>query len=287
VTTTEPPNPYAPSAAPAHEAAVEKGARQWPVWLLAAITTFLAFPLIGAGFFIIGRRRPLIAWVTVGVVLLATAIIAARLPVPRLCVGGFVAAYLAALLAIIHTAVAKPDTPLRGGRAVVVAIALILGAKGAGLVVRYTLVEAFQVPSGSNLPTLLVGDHIFAKKGNGAVARGDVIVFKYPPDPRTDYIKRVVAIGGDTIEVKGGVPAINGVPLAHQPIDGPCAYRDPSATGDGEHSCTLVRETNAGRSYTIMLMSSTHAQDLDRTIIPPGQVFVIGDNRDNSSDSRR
>ena len=151
-----------------------------------------------------------------GFLLFAIAMIAARVPQPRLCVGAFAGTYLACLLAVIHTALTKPGDGFTGGRAWLVALALILGAKGAGLVIRYTLVEAFRVPSASNVPTLLVGDHIFVKKGHGTVARGDVIVFRYPVDPSTDYIKRVVAIGGDTIEVKNGVPSINGMPLAHR-----------------------------------------------------------------------
>jgi len=284
---SEAPNPYAPSAALAQEAAPPKAASRWPLRALAAVTTFFAFPLLGAGFILLGRHRRLLPWLTTGLLLLATAVVAARVAQPRLCVGAFAGAYLASLLAVIHTALTKPGDGLTGGRAWLVALALILGAKGAGLVVRYTLVEAFQVPSGSNVPTLLVGDHIFVKKGHGPVARGDVIVFRYPPDPSTDYIKRVVAIGGDTVEVKNGVPWINGAPLAQTAIDAPCSFRDESGPGDGEQACTLARETNAGRAYTVMLTSGYHAQDFDRFVVPAGEVFVLGDNRDNSMDSRK
>jgi signal peptidase I len=283
----EPPNPYAPSTALAHEAAAAKKAPRWPVRVLAAVTTWLAFPLIGAGFVVLGRRRRLVPWLVTGFLLFAIALIAARVPQPRLCVGAFAGAYLACLLAVIHTALTKPGDGFTGGRAWLVALALILGAKGAGLVIKYTLVEAFRVPSGSNVPTLLVGDHIFVKKGHGTVARGDVIVFRYPLDPSTDYIKRVVAIGGDTIEVKNGVPSINGTPLAQTAIDAPCSFRDESAPGDGAQDCTLARETNAGRAYTVMLTSGYHAQDFDRIVVPSGEVFVMGDNRDNSMDSRK
>ena len=139
------------------------------------------------------------------------------------------------------------------------------------------------------IPTLLVGDHIFVKKGRASVARGDVIVFEFPLDRHTDYVKRVVAIGGDTIEVRAGVPLINGVPLDHQPIAEPCVYRDDSAPPEDSdpQPCTLVRETNAGRSYTIMLEPAHRAQDFPRTTIPSGEVFVMGNNRDNSYDSRK
>jgi len=287
VTANEPPNPYAaPGTVVADGGAVAPTARQ-PSRLLATATTFLAYPFVGAGLVILGARRRLVAWVTTGVLLQATLIVAVRLPLPRLSVAALAGITLAAILAVVHTALTRPQAGHRGGRAWLIAIALVLGAKGAGLFVKYALVESFRLPSGSMVPTLLVGDQVFVKKGAGDVARGDVIVFRYPADPSTDYIKRVVAIGGDAIEVKHGVPWINGTPLAQTAIGAPCSFRDESAPGEAAQDCTLARETNAGRAYTVMLTSTYHAQDFDRIVVPAGEVFVLGDNRDNSMDSRK
>jgi len=138
------------------------------------------------------------------------------------------------------------------------------------------------------MPTLLVGDHIFVKKGRANIARGDVIVFEYPRDRSTDYVKRVVALGGDRVEVKRGVPSINGVPLAHADVPGDCPVSDkPAFVPPGPAgSCRLVRETNAGRAYTIMLDSDHPAPDFGPLTVPADEVLVFGDNRDNSMDSR-
>jgi signal peptidase I len=260
-----------------------------PSRLLAAATSFFAYPLIGAGFFILGHRRLLKAWLVVGGVLLASLIVGARAPLPRLCLAGIGGMTLAAVIAVIHTAVTKPGAGFLGGRAWLVALALVLGAKGGSLVVKYALVEAFQMPSGSMLPGLLVGDHIFVRKGRGGVTRGDPIVFEFPQDRSTDYIKRVVAVGGDTVEVREGVVLINGEPLAQTPIEGGCAFSDRTGEpgADDPNRCKLVRETNNGRSYPIMFEEGRPAQDHPRTVIPPGAVFVLGDNRDNSYDSRK
>jgi signal peptidase I len=294
VTTNEPPNPYtaptsalADGTAPAAEAPQAVPAK--PSRFLATLTSFFAYPLVGAGFLILGHRRRLVAWLTVGVVLFASLIIGVRAPVPRLCVAGIVGATLAALVAVIHTAVTRPGNGFLGGRAWLAALALVLGAKGTGLVVRYAVVEAFQMPSGSMIPNLLVGDHMFVRKGLGGVTRGAPIVFKFPMDRSTDYIKRIVAMGGDTVEVREGVVLVNGEPLAHTPIEGACPVVDRRAEGGGDEpmACKLVRETNGGRSYTIVFEEGRSAADFPRTTVPTDAVFVLGDNRDNSADSRR
>jgi len=294
VTTDEPPNPYtAPTTALADGGAPAAAAPQTtparPSRFLAALTSFFAYPLIGAGFLILGHRRRFRFWLAIGVVLLASQIIGARVPVPRLCIAGIAGMTLAALVAVIHTAVTKPGIGFVGGRAWLVALALVLGAKGAGLVVRFAVVEAFQMPSGSMIPTLLVGDHMFVRKGHSGVARGAPIVFKFPADRSTDYIKRIVAVGGDTVEVREGGVLINGEPLAQTPIEGECPVVDRRGEGGGDEpiACKLVRETNGGRSYTIMFEEGRAAQDHPRTVVPPDAVFVLGDNRDNSYDSRK
>ena len=287
---SDPPNPYAPTDALAHEVAPPDKAEtvQEPSRFGAFAVSILAQPISGAGFYLLGRRARVVAWTATGLalrVLLAATIWA---PLPKLCVVTIVAIVAAGLASIVDTARAQPVIAARK-HGVLIGFLFVVAATGIGLAFKQWVVEAFQIPAGSMIPTLEVGDHVFVKKGQGTIERGDVIVFKFPMDTSTDYVKRVVAVGGDTIEVRDGVPSINGVPLEHQPLDQPCSYRDDASPIPDEHGepCTLVRETNAGRTYTIMLAKGATAPDHPRSVVPPDGLFVLGDNRDNSYDSRR
>lgn len=121
------------------------------------------------------------------------------------------------------------------------------------------IVQAFFIPSGSMEPTLQIGDRILVSKFAyrlGPIHRGDVVVFHYPLNPGKDFVKRVVALGGETVELRDGVVLINTVPI-------PEPY--PTALGGGDRACT----SNYGPQR-----------------VPPGDLFVLGDNRCNSEDSR-
>jgi signal peptidase I len=274
----EPINPYAPSAALAHEDGNE--ARRKPSRLGAIVLSLLAYPLPGAGFYVLGRQRRLAVWMAIGVSLWALMVIAVRTRHPMLCVFAIAGTLLAVLWSLADTAFARAGEARGAARAWLVAIAIIVGSRGAALAGKHWLVEGFQMPSGSMVPTLLVGDQMFVKKGHD-VARGDVVVFEFPMDRSTDYVKRVVAIGGDTIEVTRGVVSINGAALEQTPLESECPEQEEPGW------CQLARETNAGRSYTIMRMPGRPAADFPSTTVPEGQLFVMGDNRENSYDSRR
>ncbi len=169
------------------------------------------------------------------------------------------------------------------------------------LVLRAFVVEAFQIPSGSMIPTLEVGDHIFVSKfayGLGIPftnvkilelkqpERGDVIVFKYPIDPGTDYIKRVVGLPGDVVEVRQHEVFINGHPMPRERVPVPCHYSESYHPGGAdEHDCEEWLETLGTKQHTT-IQEPGRGHDFSRTVVPPGNVFVMGDNRDNSSDSR-
>jgi signal peptidase I len=175
------------------------------------------------------------------------------------------------------------------------------------LFLRAFVVEAFKIPSGSMIPTLQVGDHIFVNKFIYGVRlpfakdvkfwmdyrtprRGEVIVFVYPKEPDKDFIKRIVAVEGDTVEVRDDVVYVNGKPVPRAKIDGDCRYEDLIEESGvwQEKRCEAWRETVEGNSYTVVFDKNggMHSSPSRAQVVPPHSVFVMGDNRDNSHDSR-
>ena len=205
-----------------------------------------------------------------------------------------------------HLSFARKSTLREYAESIGVAVAV-------ALLLRAFVVEAFQIPSGSMIPTLEVGDHIFVSKFSyglsipftdvkimqyGQPERGDVIVFKYPVDKSVDYIKRVVGLPGDTIEVRQGELYVNGQHVPRQRVVGPCLYTDTEqnvaqvqAQRRGaalEHRpCDKWLETLGKKQHEIISEPNGSSRpDFPRTVVQPRNVFVMGDNRDNSSDSR-
>lgn len=174
------------------------------------------------------------------------------------------------------------------------------------LVVRTGFYEPFSIPSGSMIPTLLVGDYLFVSKfsygysrhslpfslplipGPGRAwfteaRRGDVVVFKTPDDNRTDFIKRIVGLPGDTIQLQSSVLYINGV-AAPRERAGDFSYTKGSAL----LRVARFRETLPdGRSHYVLEQTESAPQDnTPLYAVPPGHYFAMGDNRDDSQDSR-
>ncbi len=148
--------------------------------------------------------------------------------------------------------------------------------------IRTWILQAFRIPSPSMEPSLLVGDHLLVNKaayspslgvfeawllGKREIARGDVVVFKYPQDPSRDFIKRVIGLSGEIVEVRGKQVLVNGralsEPYAH--------FREPTPSPD-----------DSARA----LQSEEPSDSFGPTLVPAGELFVLGDNRDRSRDSR-
>jgi signal peptidase I len=164
------------------------------------------------------------------------------------------------------------------------------------LLLRSFLIEPFRIPSGSMMPTLLVGDFILVNKYKygirlpvlnkkvyelGQPERGDVVVFRFPKDPGVDYIKRVVGVPGDRVVYRNKTLFINGEKIAQIP------QGNYIGTGSGlsMSGADLRREDLAGVKHDILVVPKINGVSSD-VVVPEGHYFVMGDNRDNSNDSR-
>jgi signal peptidase I len=200
-----------------------------------------------------------------------------------------------------HLSFARKSTGREYGEAIGTAVLI-------ALFLRAFVVEAFKIPSGSMIPTLQVGDHIFVNKFIYGVRipftdvkigtnvrrphRGEVIVFIYPKDPDKDFIKRIVGVEGDVVEMRDGVLYVNDKAIDHAAVDGDCLYEDYDEQTDQweERRCEGVQEHVGPNDYTtiynrgLVALGPSHSTRAFK--VPERSVFVMGDNRDNSHDSR-
>jgi signal peptidase I len=185
-------------------------------------------------------------------------------------------------------------------------VKVVIQALLIALVVRTVLFQPFNIPSGSLIPTLLIGDYLFVSKYSYGYSRhsipfsppifsgrifasepkrGDIAVFKLPKDGSTDYIKRVIGLPGDKIRVVSGILHINGQPVKRERIDDYRTYD----SWKREVSVPQYLETLPnGVTHRIIEINgdTSYWDNTFEYLVPPGFFFMMGDNRDNSTDSR-
>jgi len=172
------------------------------------------------------------------------------------------------------------------------------------LAFRTLLYEPVYIPSGSMIPTLQIGDYVVVEKwAYGArlpftktaqvtwssPKRGDIVVLLAPPgNPRDDdLIKRVVAVGGDSVEIRDGHLVVNDVPVPRERIPGPCSYMDRPEGGEWrDQPCVDFVEKLDVHTFHTYCTPYIPCGDVERQQVPEGTVWLAGDHRDHSADSR-
>lgn len=167
------------------------------------------------------------------------------------------------------------------------AIAIILA-----LFIRTFVVQAFKIPSGSMKPTLLIGDHLLVNKFIYGIKvpfidrfiiqfkkpnRGDIVVFKWPKDESKDFIKRIIGVEGDTVELKRDLLYVNGERIRQEYVE---------KYSDSEISKADKYEEFIGEGKHHILDQYVRHENFGPITVPKNSIFVMGDNRDNSQDSR-
>jgi signal peptidase I len=178
----------------------------------------------------------------------------------------------------------------------------------AALAIRVLVFEPYTIPSGSMMPTMLIGDYLYVHKSGYGISkysfpfyhpsfmkgryfaslpnRGDVVVFKVPTDTDTNYIKRLIGLPGDKIQMKEGHLYINGTIVPQRQIED---YVEKTASGRMKKTPQFIETLPNGKEYTILRDGLDGHQSADNTeefTVPADHYFMMGDNRNHSGDSR-
>lgn len=162
------------------------------------------------------------------------------------------------------------------------------------LFVRSYLLTAYRVPTGSMQPSLKPGDFIFCSRMSYGLSlpfsekkwsevspdRGDLVVFNYPNQPQVTYVKRVIGLPGDRIQIVGGRVLINELPLRYESL------KNMKEDNPNPELFEIFQESFGESRWRVIFQKNSEAKNFGPMIVPPGEVFLLGDNRDASDDSR-
>ncbi|MEO5346104.1 MAG: signal peptidase I [Magnetococcus sp. YQC-9] len=191
----------------------------------------------------------------------------------------------------------KGEAFLEGGSVTAEYYEAIAMAVAIAFMVRTFVIEPFKIPSGSMIPTLLVGDYLFVNKMaygyrlpytnqrifmSGEPERGEIAVFEYPKDPTKDYIKRIIGLPGDRIAYRDKRVSVNGQLVAQQ-VEGTFSYINEF---EQKVDSQRLTESLGNHPHPILVRPMAGMDAPIELVVPPEHYFVMGDNRDNSNDSR-
>jgi signal peptidase I len=256
-------------------------------WLAVALSLFAP----GLGHLYSGRLVPGLVLFLASLLFVPLVVLAALLPPATPVLAALLAAGVAVIGVYVHAVVGAYRVarrqrtayePREYNRPGLYALFVLVGtayAVGGAWLVPHVL-GGFYLPTGSMAPTFLDGDHVLVNKlvyQHRLPRRGDVVVFRVPGKPGCNWVKRVMGLPGDTVEVRDGEVFINGRKLERDRVPADAL----PAPLDGE----VFEESNAGRRYRI-LIGKEKVGDQPKTTVPEGACYVLGDHRDRSEDSR-
>lgn len=183
----------------------------------------------------------------------------------------------------------RGDRFRRQKRAMLLFIVIMLSLKAIPFpdIIKAHAIKAYKTPANSMYPTLRIGDHFLIGKSKSfrtSLKRGDVVVFPYPANPEKSFIKRVIALGGEKVQIINGELYINDQLIPATPTGVPEDDDQPHSKASGPQ--TMYEERNGDASYRVLYLRDKSAINEGPWLVPEDGVFVMGDNRDNSLDSR-